>query len=87
MRIVVLIFVKHIIDDDTTVIAAYFLSRLGKTHFLEDDVCFWAAASFRFSLPSDALECFDPPYSDPPLMQYDLGHGIKTSCDSNCEQM
>lgn len=55
-----------------------------KIHLLEDDGYFCAVSSSRFSLPSDAPVCFVSS-DDAALMQYDLGQGIKTSCDSNCE--
>lgn len=54
-----------------------------KIHLFEDDGYFCAVSSSRFSFPSDAPEYFVPS-DDAPLMQYDLGQGIKTSCDSNC---
>ncbi|XP_011694910.1 PREDICTED: uncharacterized protein LOC105454178 [Wasmannia auropunctata] len=51
---------------------AHWRDNFPKTHLFEDDGCFCAASSSRFSLPSDAPECFVP--SDDALMQCDLGH-------------
>ncbi|KAL0134911.1 hypothetical protein PUN28_001588 [Cardiocondyla obscurior] len=48
------------VDISSSFIELCFNDNLSNTYFLENDGCFCAVSSSRFSLPSDSLDCFVP---------------------------